>query len=92
LVSSLPLVSSFTGCLTSLRGGESHSLEMGVLIITGIATVAIGLTLLVAGGVGHQPIKVNLREGSILGQAWFIILVLGFTLIALDVYLTTIHS
>ena len=85
-------MSSFTGCLTSLRGGESHSLEMGVLIITGIAAVAIGLALLVLGGVGHQPIKVNLREGSILGQAWFIVLVLGFTLIALDVYLTTIHS
>jgi hypothetical protein len=64
---------------------------MGILIITGVAAVAIGLTLLVAGGVGHQPIKVNLREGSILGQAWFIILVLGFTLIALDVYLTTMH-
>ena len=92
MVSSLPLVSSFTGCLTSLRGGESHSLEMGILVITGIAAVAIGLALLIAGGVGHQPIKLNLREGSILGQAWFIILVLGFMLIAMDVYLTTIYS
>jgi uncharacterized membrane protein len=65
---------------------------MGTLIAASIAAIAIGLTLLAAGGVGYQPVKVNLREGSILGQAWFIILVLGFTLIALDVYLTTMHS
>ena len=87
----LPLVSSFVGCLTPLRGDESTNPEMGTLIAAGIAAIAIGLTQLAAGGVSYQPVKVNLRERSILGQAWFIILVLGFTLIALDVYLTTMH-
>ena len=62
---------------------------MSILVYAGIAAVAIGLTLLITGGVGHQPVRVSLREGSMLGQAWFIVLVLGFTLIALDVYLST---
>ena len=84
-------MSSPSGCLTVLRGSESHSLEMGVLIIAGAAAVAIGLTLLISGGAGHKPVRVSLREGSVLGQGWLIILVLGFTLIVLDVYLPTLH-
>ena len=84
-------MSSPTGCLTVLRGGESQSPEMGVLIIAGAAAVAIGLTLLILGGAGHQPVRVSLREGSVRGQAWLMVLVLGFALIALDVYLSTLH-
>lgn len=91
MVSSTSTRVLFHRLLNVFKRRLDHSIEMGILIITGVAAVAIGLTLLVVGGVGHQPIKVNLREGSILSQAWFIILVLGFTLIALDVYLTTMH-
>jgi len=84
-------VSSFEGCLTVLKKNFPSNPKMSVLLVTGILAIGLGLALLLTGGEGHKPVRVSLREGSIMGQAWLIVLVLGFTLIALDMYLSTLN-
>jgi hypothetical protein len=59
---------------------------MGHLLLVGVAAILIGLALMAVGGVGHHSVRVSLKEGSVLGQAWFVIVLIGFLLIFIDVY------
>jgi len=59
---------------------------MGDLLLVGVAAILIGLALMVAGGVGHHSVRVSIKEGSVLGQAWFVIVLIGFLLMFIDVY------
>ena len=61
---------------------------MNELMILGVTAVLLGLALLIMGGVGHSNVTVNLQEGKILGQAWFLILIIGFVLILINAYIT----
>jgi hypothetical protein len=60
---------------------------MSVLLIAGILAIVLGLILLFMGDVGHSPVKFNLREGSLLGQAWLLVLLLGFLLLLIDQFM-----
>jgi len=60
---------------------------MSVLIVLGAVAIMLGLLLLAIGGVGHSQVRFSLKEGSMLSQAWFIVLLLGFLLILLDQYM-----
>ena len=60
---------------------------MTVLMFAGLLAILLGLVLLVIGGVGHSSVTFNLREGSILGQAWLLVLILGFLLVLIDQYM-----
>ena len=59
---------------------------MGDLLLVGVAAILIGLALMVVGGVGHHSVRVSIKEGSVLGQAWFVIVLIGFLLMFIDVY------
>lgn len=59
---------------------------MGHLLLVGVAAILIGLALMVVGGVGHHSVRVSIKEGSVLGQAWFVIILIGFLLMFIDVY------
>lgn len=60
---------------------------MRPIFLVGVATVLLGLALLAMGGVGHHSVRISLREGSVLGEAWFVVLLVGLLLMFLDVYL-----
>jgi len=59
---------------------------MGHLLLVGVAAILIGLALMVVGGVGHHSVRVSIKEGSVLGQAWFVIVLIGFLLMLIDIY------
>jgi len=52
-----------------------------------MAAILLGSILLVMGGVGHHSVRINLREGSVLGQAWFVVILVGLLLMLIDIYL-----
>lgn len=60
---------------------------MGHIFIVGVAAILLGLALLVMGGVGHHSVRVSIKEGSVLGQAWFVVLFTGLLLMFIDLYL-----
>jgi len=51
-----------------------------------VAAILMGLALLSMGGVGHHSVRISLREGSVLGQAWFVVILIGLLLMFIDVY------
>ena len=57
---------------------------MTALMFAGILAILLGLILLIRGGVGHSPVSFNIREGSLLGQAWLLVLILGFLMVLID--------
>jgi len=59
---------------------------MGHIFIVGVAAILLGLALLVMGGVGHHSVRVSIKEGSVLGQAWFVVLFTGLLLMFIDLY------
>ena len=59
---------------------------MGHIFFVGVAAILLGLALLAMGGVGHHSVRINLREGSVLGQAWFVVILLGLLLMLIDIY------
>jgi hypothetical protein len=59
---------------------------MGHIFFVGVAAILLGLALLAMGGVGHHSVRINLREGSVLGQAWFVVVLLGLLLMFIDIY------
>ncbi|MBD3204826.1 hypothetical protein GF319_00610 [Candidatus Bathyarchaeota archaeon] len=59
---------------------------MSVVIILGVFAMLLGLLLLAIGGVGHSQVRFSLREGRMLSQEWFIVLLLEFLLILFDQY------
>jgi len=59
---------------------------MGHLLFVGVAAILIGLALMAVGGVGHHSVRVSIKEGSVLGQAWFVIVLIGFLLMLIDIY------
>lgn len=61
---------------------------MGRIFLVGIAAILLGLVLLAIGGVGHHSVRISLREGSVLGQAWFVVILLGLLLMFIDVYMS----
>ena len=60
---------------------------MGHIFLVGMAAILLGSILLVMGGVGHHSVRINLREGSVLGQAWFVVILVGLLLMLIDIYL-----
>ncbi|MCK4701847.1 hypothetical protein KAT55_00670 [Candidatus Bathyarchaeota archaeon] len=60
---------------------------MGHIFIVGVAAILLGSALLVMGGVGHHSVRVSIKEGSVLGQAWFVVLFTGLLLMFIDLYL-----
>ena len=60
---------------------------MGHIFLVGVAAILLGSILLVMGGVGHHSVRINLREGSVLGQAWFVVILVGLLLMLIDIYL-----
>ena len=60
---------------------------MGQIFVVGVATILLGLSLLAMGGVGHHSVRINMREGSVLGQAWFVVILVGLLLMFIDIYL-----
>lgn len=60
---------------------------MGRIFLVGVAAILLGLALLLLGGVGHHSVRVSIKEGSILGQAWFVVLFTGLLLMFLDLYI-----
>ena len=60
---------------------------MGHIFLVGVAAILIGLALLVVGGVGHHSVRVSIKEGSVLGQAWFVVLFTGLLLMFIDLYM-----
>ena len=59
---------------------------IGHIFIVGVAAILLGLALLSMGGVGHHSVRISLREGSVLGQAWFVVILIGLLLMFIDVY------
>ena len=64
---------------------------MTQIFTIGVMTVIIGVCLLAVGGGGHSPVEFSYGEGSMLGQAWFIMLLIGLLLMVLDTYLTAVR-
>lgn len=60
---------------------------MGHIFLVGVAAILLGLILLAMGGVGHHSVRINLREGSVLGQAWFVVILVGLLLMFIGIYL-----
>jgi hypothetical protein len=60
---------------------------MGHILLVGVAAILLGLVLLLMGGVGHHSVRVSIKEGSVLGQAWFVIILFGLLLMFIDVYM-----
>ena len=60
---------------------------MGHIFIVGVAAILLGLALLMMGGVGHHSVRISIKEGSVLGQAWFVVLFTGLLLMFIDLYL-----
>ncbi len=60
---------------------------MGHIFLVGVAAILMGLALLSMGGVGHHSVRVSIKEGSVLGQAWFVVLFTGLLLMFIDLYL-----
>lgn len=60
---------------------------MTLLMGAGCLAIILGVLLLVLGGMGHSDVEVSYLGWSVLGQAWFIMILLGFGLIALDAYI-----
>jgi len=60
---------------------------MGHIFLVGVAAILLGLALLSMGGVGHHSVRVSIKEGSVLGQAWFVVLFTGLLLMFIDLYL-----
>ena len=60
---------------------------MGQIFLVGLAAILLGLSLLAMGGVGHHSVRINMREGSVLGQAWFVVILVGLLLMFIDIYL-----
>jgi len=60
---------------------------MGHIFLVGVAAIFLGSILLAMGGVGHHSVRINLREGSVLGQAWFVVILVGLLLMLIDIYL-----
>lgn len=60
---------------------------MGHIFLVGVAAILLGLALMVMGGVGHHSVRVSIKEGSVLGQAWFVVLFTGLLLMFIDLYL-----
>lgn len=59
---------------------------MGHIFSVGVAAILMGLALLSMGGVGHHSVRVSIKEGSVLGQAWFVVLFTGLLLMFIDLY------
>ncbi|MCK4318394.1 hypothetical protein KAW53_06485 [Candidatus Bathyarchaeota archaeon] len=59
---------------------------MGHIFLVGVAAILMGLALLSMGGVGHHSVRVSIKEGSVLGQAWFVVLFTGLLLMFIDLY------
>jgi len=59
---------------------------MGHIFLVGVAAILLGLALLAMGGVGHHSVRINLSEGSVLGQAWFVVILVGLLLMFIDIY------
>ena len=61
---------------------------MSILIGMGCLAILISLILLVVGGIGHSNVSIRYYGLGVFGQAWFVVLLLGFVIIMMDVYLT----
>jgi len=62
---------------------------MGALTFVGFLAIMTGFSLLVLGGGTGSKAKFSSRQITIVGQAWFVILVLGFLMMALDAYMAS---
>jgi hypothetical protein len=60
---------------------------MGALTFVGFLAVMTGFSLLILGGEAGSKASFSHRETAIVGQAWFVVLVLGFLMMALDAYM-----
>ena len=60
---------------------------MTLVMGAGCLAIILGLLLLVMGGMGHSDVEVRYLGWSVLGQAWFIMILVGFGLMALDAYI-----
>ena len=61
---------------------------MGALMFVGFLAVMTGFSLLVLGGGAGSKASFSHGGTSIVGQAWFVVLVLGFLMMAMDAYMT----
>jgi hypothetical protein len=64
---------------------------MGILLTAGVFAIILGLFFMVLGGTGHSKVSIRYYGLGIFGQAWFIILLLGFLLIVLDLYFVPLN-
>jgi len=62
---------------------------MGALTFVGFLAVMTGFSLLILGGETGSKASFSHRETAIAGQAWFVVLVLGFLMMALDAYMAS---
>ena len=60
---------------------------MILLIGAGCLAIILGVLLMVLGGMGHSNVEVRYLGWSVLGQAWFILILIGFGLMVLDAYI-----
>lgn len=62
---------------------------MAALAFVGFLAVMTGFSLLILGGETGSKASISHREKPIVGQAWFMVLVLGFLIMALDAYMAS---
>jgi len=59
------------------------------LTFVGFLAVMTGFSLLVLGGEAGSKASFNHGDTAIVGQAWFVVMVLGFLMMALDAYMAS---
>lgn len=60
---------------------------MATLWIVGCFAILLGLVLMKIGGTGHSEVDIQYYGFGVLAQAWLILILVGFLLIAADIYL-----
>jgi hypothetical protein len=62
---------------------------MGALTFVGFLAVMTGFSLLVLGGGAGSKASFSHGDTAIVGRAWFVVLVLGFLMMAMDAYMAS---
>ncbi len=60
---------------------------MGTLSFVGFLAVMMGFSLLVLGGGAYSKARFSHGDTLVIGQAWFVVLVLGLLMMAVDAYM-----
>ena len=80
-------MSTLPHCLTDIKPIKT-SPHMTELWIVGCFAILLGLVIMILGGTGHSHVNIRYYGLGIFAQAWLIILLIGFLLIAVDFYIS----